>query len=165
MCKNLKFIHFLQTFFFIHDQANNSLKSEFWQSFLSQPLTKQINWRHLNVNKRGVSVNNSATVQRHLVNYMFCWSTCGDWRLSVAVLIDHDSSISIDTDVFWTPYNLQLTIDWYFSVASVNNHDSLPTSQPRYRLTCWLFQDINWLCWPIVSKDVGQYICRDVNQH
>ena len=77
MCKNLKFIHFLQTFFFIHDQANDSLKSEFWQSFLSQPPTKQINWRHLNVNKRGVSVNNSALVQRHLVNYMFCWSTCG----------------------------------------------------------------------------------------
>lgn len=34
-------------------------------------------WRYLNVNKRGVSVNNSAIVQQHLVNYMYCWSTCG----------------------------------------------------------------------------------------
>ena len=71
-----KFNPFYQ-FFFILDQANNFLKSEFWKSFLSQPPRKEINWRHLNVNKRGVSVNNSAIVQWHLVNYMYCWSTFG----------------------------------------------------------------------------------------
>lgn len=157
--QKLKAYPFYQCFF-IHDQANNSLKSEFWKSFLSQPPSNEIYWRHLNVNKRGVSELFSKSCDT--------WSiTCivevpVEWWWSVVVLIDHDSSISIDTDVCWTPYNLQLTIDRYFSVTSVNNHDSLPTSQPRYWLTCWLFQDIDWPCWPQWSVKMSGNISAEM---